>query len=367
STQVRGGSGIFTGSPAYVMGLEPGGCQRHLDRVRCTCVDADCAGAQSPVQPESGCLQAGLGHRRAGSTYELAVTTPDYRFPQTWRSNLAIDQRLPWGMTGTIEYLYNQDVNGTYYINANLSAPNGRFNGPDTRPRWIGGGTVNRINSNIDNNIVLKNQSIGTSYVASASLEKAFASGFFAKASYAYGSSRNTVDPGSIAFGSWSSNQHPGDPNNPGVGYSSGFLGHRAFVVASYRKQYFGFGATGISVFNELRTLGNTSYVYGGDLNGDGGTANDLIYVPNNISEMNFQQYNATVNGVVRTFTVAEQVTAWNSYINQDPYLRRKRGQIVERGALFLPTVFRADLSITQDIFATSAVSRTRFSCAPTS
>lgn len=347
TTQVRGGSGIFTGSPAYVWVSNQVGANGILTGFER--LDATTA---RPFNPDPNTYKPTTVTGAPAAAYELAFSNPDYRFPQTWRSNIAIDQRLPWGMIGTVEYLYNQDVNGTYYINANLSAPNGRFNGADNRPRWIGGGTVNRINTNIDNAIVLKNQSVGTSYVASATLEKAFSNGFFSKASYAYGSSRNTVDPGSIAFGTWSSNQHAGDPNNPGSGYSSGFLGHRAFLVMSYRKQYFGFGATGISVFNELRTLGNTSYTYGGDLNGDGGTSNDLIYIPNNLNETNFQQYNATVGGVVRTFTAAEQVTAWNSYINQDPYLSKHRGEYAERGALFLPTVFRTDLSITQDIFA---------------
>ena len=347
STQVRGGSGIFTGSPAYVWVSNQVGANGIL-----TGFDAVTGTTTRPFNPDPNRYKPTTVTGAPAAAYELAFTNPDYRFPQTWRSNLALDQRLPWGVIGTVEYLYNQDVNGTYYINANLASPNGRFNGADTRARWIGGGTVNRINANIDNAIVLKNQSVGTSYVASATLEKAFQSGFFAKASYAYGSSRNTVDPGSIAFGSWSTNQHAGDPNNPGAGYSNGFLGHRAFIAMSYRKQYFGFGATGISVFNELRTIGNTSYVYGGDLNGDGGFANDLIYIPNNINETNFQQYNATVAGVVRTFTVAEQVTAWNSYINQDPYLSKNRGRYAERGALFLPSVFRTDLSITQDIIA---------------
>ena len=346
TTQLRGGSGIFTGSPAYVWVSNQVGANGIL-----TGFERQDATTARPFNPSPDQYKPATVTGAPAAAYELAFTDPDYRFPQTWRSNIAIDQRLPWGVIGTVEYLYNQDVNGTYYINANLSRPNGRFAGPDNRPRYIGGGTVNRINTNIDNAIVLKNQSVGTSYVASASLEKAFNNGFFAKAAYSYGSSRNTVDPGSIAFGSWNNNQHAGDPNNPGTGYSGGFLGHRAFLAASYRKQYFGFGATGISVFNELRTLGNTSYTYGGDLNGDGGVGNDLIYIPNNINETNFQTYTATVSGVPRTFTAAEQVTAWNTYVNQDNYLSKNRGSYAERGAVFLPTVFRTDLSITQDIF----------------
>ena len=53
------------------------------------------------------------------SSFELDVTDHDFKFPQVWRNNIAIDQRLPWGLTGTGEFIYNRDVNGIYYINAN--------------------------------------------------------------------------------------------------------------------------------------------------------------------------------------------------------------------------------------------------------
>ena len=348
STQLRGGSGVFTGSPAYVWisnqignnGIITGFDQQDNTRNR-------------PFNSNPDFYKPTTVTGAPAATQDLAITTPDYRFPQTWRSNIAIDQRLPWGFIGTVEYLYNQDVNQTAYINANLSVPNGKFNGPDQRPRWIGGGTVNRINPSIVNNIVLGNSNVGTSYTASAALEKSFSGGTYAKAAYSYGSSRNQVDPGSIAAGSWSSNGIVTDPNNPIPGYSNNWAGHRAFVVLSYSRQYFGFGKTTISAFNELRSLGNSSYLVSGDLNGDANTANDLIYVPNNVSEMNFETY--TINAglpTVRTFTAAEQITAWNSYINQDPYLSKHRGEYSQRGALFLPTVFRTDLSFAQDIFA---------------
>ncbi len=354
SLQIRGGSGVFTGSPAYVWvsnQVGNNGVLTGFDQIDNT--------TTRPFNPNPDAYKPTTVTGAPAPTYELAVTDPSYKFPQTWRSNIAFDKKLPWGVIGTVEYLYNQDVNGTYYTNANLSAPNGKFVGPDQRQRWIGGGTVNRINANIINNIVLSNQSVGTSYSAAASLEKSFMSGFYAKAAYSYGSSRNTVDAGSIAAGSWTSNAISGDPNNPGVGYSSNWAGHRAFVVASYTKKYFGFGATGISVFSELRSLGNASYLYSGDLNGDG-NSNDLIYVPRNLGEMQFDQYSVNAAGgtpttsapAVRTFTAAEQQTAWNSYINQDPYLREHRGEYAQKGAVFLPTVFRADVSITQDIFA---------------
>ena len=71
---------------------------------------------------------------------------------------MAVDRRLPGNMTATAEFLYNKDLNGIYYINANLPAAQTTFVGPDNRPRW----TSNRIHSHISNAIVLKNQNVGS-------------------------------------------------------------------------------------------------------------------------------------------------------------------------------------------------------------
>ena len=90
-----------------------------------------------------------------------------------------------------------------------------------------------------------------------------------------------------------------------------------------------------------------TSYVFAGDMNGDGFSGNDLIYIPRDTSEMNFVPF--TVG--TRTFTAAEQTQAFEAYINQDPYLRDHRGKYAERGGLMLPIAKRIDLSITQEVF----------------
>jgi hypothetical protein len=346
STQVRGGSGIFTGSPPYVWisnQVGQNGIITGFEEIIGTVANPL---RNRPFNPNPLAYAPGTVTGAPAASYELNVTQPDYRFPQVWRSNLAIDQKLPYGFVGTVEYIYNQDINGAYYYNANLPTPT-TFNGPDQRPRFL----TNRINSNVTSAFVLANQNVGTSYNFAASLEKAFTSGFFAKAAYSYGSARNTIDPGSTAGGTFTGNPISGNPNNPGTGFSSNWAGHRTFLALSYRKRYFNFGETSVSLFSELRTIGNTSYTVAGDLNGDGQNGNDLVYVPLNQSEMNFQQYNVTVNGVVRTFTVAEQIAAWDAYIKQDKYLSSRRGQYAERGAVFLPMVFRTDVSFTQDLF----------------
>src|SRR5690606_19266943 len=95
----------------------------------------------------------------------------------------------------------------------------------------ISGTQTNRLNCNITSAIVLKNQNVGETYNASISAERSFRNGFYTKGAFAYGTATNTVDAGSIAFGSWNNNQHTGDPNNPALGNGAGYQGRRAFLV----------------------------------------------------------------------------------------------------------------------------------------
>ncbi len=339
TTQIRGGTGIFTGRPAFVWisnQIGNTGVLTGFEQVNET--------TNRPFNPNPDFYKPQNVTGAPASAYELALTDTDFRFPQVWRTNIAIDRKLPYGFVGTAEFLYGKEVNGVSYINANLPAANTTFTGPDNRARWT---TSNRINANVANAVVLGNQAVGSAWNIAGSLERAFQNGLFVKSAYSYGLSRNTVDAGNIAGGSWTGNPHAGDPNNPGAGFSANSSGHRFFTALSYRGEYFDFGSTSVSMFLEGRTGGNFSYRYSGDLNGDGVNNNDLIYIPRDESEMNFQQY--TSGG--RTYTVAEQVAAWEAYIQQDDYLSKNRGSYAERGAAFIPLVWNTDLSVSQDLF----------------
>jgi hypothetical protein len=348
-TQLRAGTGIFTGPPLYVwISNQLGNTGVLIGEI----VDQNTTAR--PFHPDPDRYKPSNVTGEGAGSFELNVTDPDFKFPQSWRTNVAVDQRLPAGMTGTLEFLYNKDVNGIYYINANLPAAQTSFTGVDPRPRW----TSNRINNTppnvITNALVIKNQNIGSSWNFSGSLSRSLFHGASVKGAYSYGLAKNTIDPGSTAFSSFANNQHAGDPNNPGVGYSGYSQGHRVFVQGSYTRSYFGFGATTISAFWEARPsfqnfANNASYVFQGDMNGDGYSGNDLIYIPRDMSEMNFVTF--TSGGA--TFTAQQQAEAFEAYINQDPYLRDRRGEYAERGGLFLPAFRRMDLSLTQDVFGT--------------
>lgn len=351
STQIRGGTGVFTGRPAYVWisnQIGENGVLTGFEQLD----DASTSPLTNrPFNPNPNAYKPSSVTGAPASSYGLAFTDPDFRFPQVWRTNIAIDQKLPYGLVGTAEFLYSKDVNGLTYINANLKEPTTTFSGADDRPRWTGGNAGNRIHTNVSGAFVLKNQSAGRAWNYALSLEKPFSQGFYAKMGYAYGEAENLNDPGSIASGSWQGNPIVGDPNNPVLSRAGNSPGHRFFTALSMRKEYFGFGATTISLFVDATTQGFASYVYNGDMNGEGAFNNDLIYIPRDQSEMVFEQY--TSGG--RTYTVAEQTAAWEAYIAQDPYLSKRRGEYAERNGLRLPMVWRADLSITQDLFTTAA------------
>jgi hypothetical protein len=341
NTQIRGGTGVFTGRPAYVWISNQIGNTGVLTGFE----QLDNTTAR-PFSPDTERYKPTNVTGEPASSFELALTDPNFKFPQVWRTSIGLDQRLPGGWVGTLEYLYSKDVNGLYYINANLPTPNGAYVGADTRPRWIGSGS-NRINAPVANAVVLKNQNVGTNWNISGSLERTYRNGLYIKGGYRYGRAWNTVDPGSIAFGSWNNNQHSGNPNNPGVAYSSSSPGHRVFAAGTYTFEWLKALGTTVSVFFEGYTGGQASYTFSGDANGDGGTSNDLIYIPRDQSEMNFQAY--TSSG--QTYTAAQQAAAWDTYISQDAYLSQHRGEYAVRGAVFLPMVYRTDLSVSQEVF----------------
>ena len=168
TTQVRGGTGVFTGPPAYVWISNQIGNTGVLTGFE----QLDNTTAR-PFNPNPDAYKPTNVTGAPASSYELALTDPDFKFPQVWRTNLAVDQQLPWGLIGTAEVIYNRDVNGIYYINANLPAAQTSFVGADTRPRW----TSNRINANVANAIVLKNQNDGYSWNASAVAQEALPPG----------------------------------------------------------------------------------------------------------------------------------------------------------------------------------------------
>ena len=370
STQVRGGTGLFSGRPAYVWISNQIGNTGVLIGENIVLSPGTAFPFTTNVDKYRG-----VATGKNASSYALNVTDTDFKFPQVWRNNIALDRKLPLGIVSTTEVLFAKDVNGIYYYNANLPAAQSAFVGVDARPRWVGtacaaagqaGGCVTRLNNDAGNqvtaNYVLKNGNTGSSWNFAQSFSKNTSFGLAVRGAYSYGVSKTISDPESTAATSFARNSNFADPNNPGASTSMWSPGHRVFALISYSREYLKLGTTSVAAYWEARqsttnSSSRMSYVFAGDMNGDSVSANDLIYIPKDTSEMNFSQF--TAGG--RTFTPAEQAAAFEAYIQQDSYLSAHRGEYAKRNGAVMPMFNSVDLSVTQDIFRSVKGSRNAF------
>ncbi|WP_223648551.1 carboxypeptidase-like regulatory domain-containing protein [Hymenobacter psoromatis] len=373
-TQLRGGTGIFTGRVPYVYLSN----QASNNGVQFGSIDVQgTAAAPYTFSGDVNKYRTQLAAGGANTSYNIAVTGRDFKFPQVWRSNLAVDHELPGGIVATLEALYSKDVNAVYFQNVDLPNSTQRAAGPDNRPIFYtanGTGGVNaspyyRIygqtpdgkataatvtNPAITDAILLTNTNKGYSYSFTAQLQKTFNNGFYAMAAYTYSDARSVNDGGTIAQSSWSGRPVSGDPNANVLSYSSYLVSNRVIGSVSYRFNYIGHLGTTLSMFYNGQPNGRYSYTYGGDMNGDGVTGNDLMYIPKTTGPDQIQLvdrvfFNNTANKFI--YTAAQQAADLEKYIQADPYLRAHRGQYAERNGAQLPWQHEVDVRVLQDIF----------------
>lgn len=357
--QVRGGSGIFTGRPAFVWisnQIGNNGVLTGFEQIDNT--------NTRPFTPNP--IQFISNPNALPSSYELALTDENFKFPQVWRSNIAVDARLPLGIVATAEFIYNDNINAIDYLNINQVPANRVFAGPDNRPRYPGSGLTGaafnnaaRINPAVVNAIYLTNTSLGYSYTATFQLEKRFEKGLFARLAYNFGEAKDIINAGSIAAGSWNGNATVLGNNDPELAYSNNDQRHRILGALTYRKEYLGFTASQIGIIFESRNIGRFTYVYNQDMNGDGVNGNDLMFIPNRAADMRFLPITqGTGANQVTLFTPEQQAAAFDAYIEQDAYLKGRRGKYAERNGALLPWITTLDLSFAQDFFINVGGSR---------
>lgn len=284
---------------------------------------------------------------------DFVVTERNFKFSQVWRTNLGIDQQLGKSWRLTIEALYTKDLNATYMYNANQKQADAIVTtGGVTRKAFSANtNAARRVNVGTTNAMVLANTNKGQSFVFTTQIAKTFSKGWFASLAYNYTFSQDvTANPGSQASSIWSANPTSNTLNDIELSNSNFSVPHRVVASVSYRKEYLKHLGTTISLFYDGRSGGTFSYIYNGDLNYDG-FSQDLMYVPKdatNPSEIKFKE-GVVYNGV--TYTAAQQAEIFQSYIDNNSYLKKHKGQIVERFGGKLPWFNRIDAKFVQDIF----------------
>jgi hypothetical protein len=351
-TIVRGGSGIFSGRPPLVFLSNAIGNNGVLTgSVDASDANVGLGGYGFTANPNQYFTPA---TPTLPSSIDLAFTDKKYKFPQVWKTTVALDQRLPFGFIGTLEGIYSTNINETAYYSANFENPVGTINGPDNRPLFAGNDNGIRINNNVTNAIVLTNTNKGYFYSTTFKLEYPYRKGLWGSFAYTHSQANDLLSPGATASGSWNGVRSVNGNNDQRLGLSNNNTPHRMVGILGYKIEYG--GKAGASTSINLGYIGEQSssftYVYGGDLNGDRINGNDLLFVPMKASDLRFVPISQNLGGSsIVLYSEAQQQEAFDKFINQDPYLSTKRGQYVDRNENLLPMLHRVDLSVTQDFF----------------
>ncbi|WP_316831880.1 TonB-dependent receptor domain-containing protein [Pedobacter aquatilis] len=364
SLQVRGGSGIFTGRVPFVWIVSQSGDAGLLQYLQVYSGQANTPSFNPSIAPNLlTSTKPAAGTSIPGT---ISVMSPTLKLPQTWKSSLAFDAKLPWGIVGTLEGIYGRDLNVAVAKNVNLVNPtNLNISGyPDNRPMYpnsVAGRQVVDINSagipvqngtSALNVTEMTNSKGGYNWMVTAQLTKQFGNGIGAMIAYTKSDQRNFGDGAGDQLGNlWSIPQTSGNPNMPTLSYSDNLNPDRIVANISYRKEFLKNLASSFSLFYQGSRQGRFSYTYNADFNRDGVSGNDLIYIPRNASEITFVAQTVGTGATARTYTAQEQSDIFEAYIAQDPYLSKHRGEYAQRNGATLPWRNQFDLRFTQEVF----------------
>ena len=360
SLVLRGGTGVFTGRIPFVWIVSQVGDAGMLQTTQALAGTAVPGPFKPDVNAYYPATQPAIGTVVPGS---FTIISDNFKMPQTWKSSLALDAKLPYGLKGTLEGIYNKDFNSAFFANEGLKggAPMNIAGYPDNRIIYPtankdkyyqlidskGAITTSAGTGNGVSPIVMENAKGGYYFSVTAKLEKSFEKGFSAMIALTHSQAKNLVDgSGDQPFSAWSGNSNVDGSNVQNMSYASYVTPTKLISSVSYRYEYLKNMATSISLFYEGGAQGRFSYTYNSNIVRDGGALN-LIYVPKDASEITF--VDQTVNGAL--WTAAQQSTAFFAYVDQDKYLKTRKGQYAERNGAITPWRNVFDVKVTQDFF----------------
>lgn len=346
--QIRGGTGIFTGRVPFVWisnqfsnnGQVNGSYSVGSSASSATPIK-DPAGLKFSADPYNQPTAESLGKKSGRGA--INVVDENFKYPQVFRSNLAIDKTIPFGIVATVEGIFSKTLNNINFINLNRKVDETfTFTGVDQRPRYVTG----RIDPNFEEIIKLENTNEGYSYNFVAQLQKDFDNGFNSMIAYTYGRSFDlNSGTSSVAYSNWRYVNNVKGLNNLELSPSNFDLGSRIIGLVGYKFKYLNdMASTHVSLFYNGQSGQTISYIYNGDMNNDA-TTNDLIFIPKQMSDINLVA--VKYNGV--DLTPQQQWDNLNALIEGDEYLKAHRGEYAERNGSHIPFQHVFDVRILQE------------------
>ncbi|OQP52793.1 hypothetical protein A4H97_24135 [Niastella yeongjuensis] len=293
------------------------------------------------------------GAGNQANTREIDVVDNDFKLPRVWRSNVAVDYKFGKGYKLTVDVLYTKTLYDIKFQQINLFDSVQYFStGPTQTPVYVGrnGRANGKYNSVYSNVYFLTNTKDGYRYNLTAQLSKATNNMRLGpvktldlnwSVAYTYGYSK---DVSNGIRNSWESNFNLNPTivaNSPTMGFSNFDLRHR--IVASIGA-YFHWdpkNTTSLSFFYQGQSGSPYSLIYQ-SAPGTGGTNTPLPYISKDQNDIRLVAY--TLNG--QEYSAAQQWQDLNSFINDDNYLKTRRGQYAERNGLRTPWIHELDLKL---------------------
>ena len=303
------------------------------------------------------------------------IIDKDLKMPSTWKTSLAFDAKLPGDIDFSIEGIFNKDINPAVISNKAIkpSETTITFNPNDTRDSYgkysDASWTNNRNNQNV---FYIENGGHKAYYYSiTTQLAKSFDFGLYLSAAYTHSKAKAYSDGiGDQVTSAYRTNTYSvGGINEHETGYGTYVSPHRIVASAGYRLEYAKRFASSLSFIYEGMNMGYAggygyarySYTFAGNIVGDGG-ANNLLYIPASREELNNWTFaEKTYNSVNRTYddykldgqiyTADQQKDDFWAYINQDSYLKKHKGEYVDRGGVVMPWHHQLDLKFMQDFY----------------
>lgn len=312
----------------------------------------------------NGTVAAGAAIAGPAAGAAVATIDPKFKLPKYLKSTLAFDHRFSNGFVGTLEGLYSRSQNNAFYQNLALAGPQGTdqfgrtlygtFTAAKTTAPTSPATAVPKTIGQRQQVLDVTNSSGDYTWSVTGQMRKSFTDNFEASGSYTYQQSRDVVSLTSSTQGSNFRYQRSvsGDLLDRSVTKSKYDQPHRIIMSGSYRFPWL----TDISMIYSGNSGAPFDYVYGsnggstGDLNADGQTQNDLMYVPTDATDPNqilFTGYNGTATAQANAAT---QAAAFDKFISTSDCLQKARGTIMKRNACRNPWINVIDLSIAQSL-----------------
>ncbi|MEZ0451989.1 TonB-dependent receptor [Sphingobacterium thalpophilum] len=277
----------------------------------------------------------------------ITVLDKNLKLPQIARFSGGVDQVLPFGIKGTLEFIYSKNLSAFNFRDINLERPIGTLEGADNRLVYDANNNNRRVLDNYTEVIYVNNVNKGYSWSTTASLSKSFLFGLDASVSYTYTAAKDLISGTSSQNQSnWYRVSTVNGSNNATLAHNPFSTGSRVIGFLSFTKEYLKNLGTSVSLVYSGQSGARFSYLAGGNLLGYAASTNNqynLMYIPRNQSEITFVQNQEQ--------TPQQQWEAFNSFIESNDYLKSRRGQYAERNGARTPFAHKFDLKIVQDLF----------------